>query len=94
MEAANFEEFVDERWLPTYPKSVGNRPASIREKQIHCRVHLVPFFRKYRIDQITGEVVGRFFAGLRSETEEHEPLSENGTGPSNGTLTAPPTVAS
>jgi integrase len=75
-EAAKFEVFVNERWLSTYPQSVGNRPMSIREKEIHCRVHLVPFFRTYRLDQIKGEVVAQFFADLRSETEEHDPLAE------------------
>ena len=75
-ESANFEVFVNERWLPTYPKSVGNRPMSIREKGIHCRLHLIPFLRKYRMDQITGELAARLFAELRSETEERDPLSE------------------
>jgi len=75
-EVANFEEFVSKRWLPTYPKSVGNRPMSIREKEIHCRVHLVPFFRRHRLDQIRGELVAKFFAQLRAETEERDGLTE------------------
>lgn len=49
---------------------------SVREKEIHCRLHLLPFFGRHRLDRITGELVARFFAELRSETEEHDPLSE------------------
>jgi integrase len=64
-EVPKFEVFVNERWLPTYPAAAGNRPTSVREKAIHVRLHLLPVFGRLALDQIRGEVVDRFFAGLR-----------------------------
>jgi hypothetical protein len=64
-EVPTFERFVNEQWLPTYPASAGNRPTSIREKKIHVRRHLVPALGRYRLDEIRGQVVDRFFANLR-----------------------------
>lgn len=69
-EAPTFTEFVNERWLSTYPKSVGNRPSSIREKEIHVRIHLLPALRRLRLDKINGEVVARLFARLRTKLPE------------------------
>jgi len=64
-EVPTFEKFVDEHWMPTYPASAGNRQSSIDEKELHVRVHLKPAFGRLRLDEIRGEVVDRFFAGLR-----------------------------
>jgi integrase len=64
-EAANFKEFVTDRWLATYPASAGNRQSTIEEKASHCLIHLIPFFGRFRMDQIDGELVARFFAHLR-----------------------------
>ena len=62
-----FKEFVEKRWTPTYPLSVGNRETTIREKEIHTRVHLVPAFGSLTLDKIHGEVVDKFFARLREQ---------------------------
>jgi integrase len=67
---------VSERWLPTYPGSVGNRRSTVREKESHCAVHLVPFFGRYRLDEVAGELVARFFAHLREEDDDGDVRSE------------------
>jgi integrase len=64
-EVPNFSKFVDEQWLPTYPAAAGNRPTSVREKEIHIRCHLKPALGRFSLDRIQGEVVDRFFADLR-----------------------------
>ncbi len=64
-EVPTFAKFVNEQWLSTYPASAGNRPTSIREKEIHVRRHLVPALGRIRLNDIRGQVVDRFFANLR-----------------------------
>jgi len=64
-EVPKFSKFVDEQWLPVYPASVGNRPTSIREKQIHIRRHLKPALGPLHLDDIRGHVIDRLFADLR-----------------------------
>ncbi len=68
-QAPLFKEFVDKRWLPVYPASVGNRPLTIEEKVSHVRVHLNPAFGHLRLDEIRGEAVAKFFATLRGREE-------------------------
>ncbi len=75
-EVPTFQEFVSERWLSTYPKSVGNRPTSIREKEIHVRIHLLPVLGRLRLDKISGEVVARLFARLRTKLPDKKALAE------------------
>ena len=75
-EAPTFQEFVSERWLATYPKSVGNRPTSIREKEIHVRIHLLPVLGRLRLDKISGEVVARLFGRLRTKLPNKKALAE------------------
>lgn len=64
-EVPTFETFVDEHWMPTYPASVGNRPSTVRGKEMELRVHLKPALGRLRLDEIKGEVVDRLFADLR-----------------------------
>jgi integrase len=64
-EVPSFEEFVDDRWWPVYPASAGNRPNTVREKEIHLRVHLKPAIGKVPLDKVRGEIVARLFAVLR-----------------------------
>lgn len=66
-EVPRFRDFVETRWLPTYPAAAGNRPSTVREKEIHLRVHLLPALGKLRLDQVRGEPVERFLAGLRAK---------------------------
>jgi hypothetical protein len=66
---------MTEAWLPTYPASVGNRPTSIREKKNHIQRHLIPALGPYRLDEIRGHVVDRFFADLRKP----KPIGKTGT---------------
>jgi hypothetical protein len=75
-ETPTFTRFVTERWLTTYPTSVGNRPSSIREKEIHVRIHLLPVLGRLRLDKINGEVVARLFAHLRAKLPNKKPLAE------------------
>lgn len=66
-EVWRFKEFVDEKWWPTYPDSVGNQSTTKREKEIHLRVHLKPALGKRQLDEIQGEVAARLFAALRKK---------------------------
>jgi integrase len=65
MEVPTFQKFVDEQWMQTYPDSVGNRPSTIKEKELHVRLYLKPALGRLKLDEIKGEVVDRLFAGLR-----------------------------
>jgi len=60
-----FDKFVDEQWMGTYPDSVGNRPSTIKEKELHIRLYLKPALGKLNLDEIRGEVLDRLFVGLR-----------------------------
>ena len=65
-EVPTFKTFVEKRWLPVYPKAVGNRPSTIREKESHLKLYLKPELGELRLDKIRGEVVDRLFASLRT----------------------------
>jgi integrase len=71
-EVVTFEKFVDEHWMQTYPDSVGNRPSTIEEKELHLRLYLKPALGSVKLDEIRGEVVDRLFAGLR----KHRPVGK------------------
>jgi len=47
------------------PSSVGNRPSTVEEKEIHLRLHLKPTLGRLTLDKIRGEVVGKLVARLR-----------------------------
>jgi hypothetical protein len=49
-EVPTFEKFVDEHWMPTYPASVGNRPSTVRGKEMELRVHLKPALGHLRLN--------------------------------------------
>jgi len=66
-EVPTFGDFVEKSWWPTYPAAAGNRATTIREKQIHLRVHLVPALGRLRLDEIRAETIDRFFASLRKK---------------------------
>jgi integrase len=66
VEVPTFGEFVEIRWWPTYPSAAGNRPATVREKAIHLRTHLIPAFGQLPLDRVGGETVDRFVATLRT----------------------------
>jgi integrase len=59
--------FVKDRWWPTYPGAAGNMPSTVKEKDKHLRVHIVPFFSKMPMDQIKAEKIALFVAGLRGK---------------------------
>jgi hypothetical protein len=52
-------------WLETYPIAVGNRPSSIREKEIHWRFHIKPALGHKRMDEIKREALAAFFSKVR-----------------------------
>ena len=63
-EVVTFEWFVKEKWWPIYPKAAGNRPATVVEKELYLRRHLLPPLGRFKLDEIRGEKLERFFAGL------------------------------
>jgi integrase len=66
-EVPTFEEFVDDRWWPTYPAAAGNRSSTRTEKEIHLRLHLKPRLGEVRLDKVRGEVIGKLLASLRDK---------------------------
>ena len=68
-EVPTFQKFVDEVWWSTYPSSVGNRPSTVEEKEIHLRLHLKPTLGRLTLDKIRGEVVGKLVARLRDDAK-------------------------
>jgi integrase len=66
-EVPTFNEFVEKRWWPTYPKAAGNRHTTILEKDGHLRLYLKPFFGSMRLDNIRQETVERFYAKLTAD---------------------------
>ncbi len=63
-EVFTFEKFVADKWWPTYPSSVNNRPSTVEEKEIHLRLHLVPRLGALRLEKIEGEELSRLVASL------------------------------
>lgn len=63
-EVIGFREFAEKQWLPTYPRAAGNRATTLREKETHLRVHLVPRLGDTPLDEVRGRVVDRIFAEL------------------------------
>lgn len=66
-EIPTFKTFVDERWWPTYPGSVGNRQRTLEEKETHLRLHLMPVLADVRMNAIKGEIVAELFKALREK---------------------------
>jgi integrase len=64
IEAPTFRSFVNDRWMKTYPGSVGMRARTVGEYESTVRVHLEPAFGELRLDEITEEVISRFTASL------------------------------
>jgi hypothetical protein len=62
-------QFVEGRdgWLQTYPGAVGNRPSSIREKEVHWRFHIKPVLGSKRLDEIKRDTLDAFFSRLRQQ---------------------------
>lgn len=63
-EVQTLATFVRERWWPTYPPSAGNAATTLKEKEIHLRVQLLPALGHLRLDAIKGEVLDAWFASL------------------------------
>lgn len=61
-----FRDFVNERWLKTYPAAAGNRELTVREKEWHV-ARLLPSLGDLRLDEIRGEPLEQLFAKLHSE---------------------------
>lgn len=54
-------------WMTTYCTSAGNRETTVEAKQHHLDHHIVPGLGELRLDQIRGEAVDKFFAGLKKK---------------------------
>lgn len=63
-ESVGFRDFAERQWLPTYPRAAGNRATTLREKEMHLRVHLVPRLGDTPLHEVRGRVVDRVFAEL------------------------------
>lgn len=66
-EVLTFKKFVEDKWWPVYPKSAGNRPTTVSEKEDHLELHLKPALGNLLLDQVRGEAIDRFVAGLREK---------------------------
>ena len=64
-EVPTFERFVTDQWLPVYPHSAGNRPSTIKEKESHIRLYLMPAFGPHRLDEIKSQKIEQLFSELR-----------------------------
>lgn len=60
-------EFVEERWLPTYPAAAGNRPGTILARKWALN-HILPELGPLALDAIGAEAVERFAATLRAKS--------------------------
>ena len=63
-EVYTFEKFVADKWWPTYPSSVNNRPSTVEEKEIHLRLHILPRVGALRLEQVQGEQLSKLVASL------------------------------
>jgi len=59
-------EFVEERWLPTYPAAAGNRPSTIKARKWALK-HIRPDLGPLALDAIGAEAVERFAATLHGK---------------------------
>ncbi len=64
VEVMRYDNFIKDRWWPTYPSAAGNRQATITEKEHHLRLYIVPFFGSMLLTEIRKESIDRFFAFL------------------------------
>jgi integrase len=63
-EVISFRDFIEKHWLPTYPKAAGNRATTVREKQQHVTLHLVPLAGDVPLHELKGKAIDRLFARL------------------------------
>lgn len=82
-EVRNFKTFTDEIWWPKFRMGGGERgknaDMTIREKEIHIRLHLIPRIGHLPLRRIDQEVVTGLFATLRESgyTRKGRPAFSN-----------------
>lgn len=68
-EVVTLGKFIDEIWWPKYRTGGGRRgvnsPTTLREKEAHIRVHIVPRLGALPLTAVTNEKVTEFFGSLR-----------------------------
>jgi integrase len=68
-EVLTLEKFLEEVWWPKFKIGGGkrgmNQPTSLREKEGHIRLHLVPHIGHLRLEQVTNERLMEHFGKLR-----------------------------
>jgi integrase len=68
-EVTTLKKFLEDVWWPKFRIGGGkrgmNQPTSLREKDGHIRLHLVPHIGHLRLDQVTNERVMELFGKLR-----------------------------
>ena len=81
-EVFTFQKFVANKWWPTYPSSVNNRPSTVAEKEIHLRLHLVPRLGALRLDRIENEELSKLVASLAKAKMEPKTIRNVSARPS------------
>jgi integrase len=70
-EVLTLKQFIEDVWWPKYKIGGGkrgiNQETSLREKEGHIRLHLVPGLGSLRLDRVTNERVTEFFGRLRQQ---------------------------
>jgi integrase len=70
-EVLTFKKFIEDVWWPKFKIGGGkrgiNQETSLREKEGHIRLQLVPRLGHLRLDQVNNERVTEFFGKLRLE---------------------------
>ena len=70
-EVLTLKQFLEDVWWPKYKIGGGkrgiNQETSIREKEGHIRLHLVPGLGQLSLDRVNNERVTEFFGRLRME---------------------------
>ncbi|WP_193311438.1 tyrosine-type recombinase/integrase [Georgenia satyanarayanai] len=77
-ERLTVREYLEERWLPSLD---GLRDTTVASYRLHVRAYIVPSLGVRRLDQVTGQDLGAFYAQLRK------------SGGKGGKALAPATVA-
>ena len=62
--SASLRTFVEERFSPVYPAARGNRPSTLREKEIHFRCHILPALGHVALESLDSASIDHFAASL------------------------------
>lgn len=66
--AETFVTFVTE-WLRTYPAAT-NKPSTVAHRELHVRMHLLPYWADTPLSDVTAQRLMRFVADMREKTSQ------------------------